>query len=209
MGNVAPEVSTADYLKAVGIIKSGGVVAFPTETSYGLAVDPFNEAALKKLFSLKGRASDKAILVLIENPDSLSSFTGVIPEIYRKLMDGFWPGPLTLVFEGQSKLPGLLTDVRGTVGIRWSSHPVACRLAGLSGGVITGTSANLSGLPAAVTADQVAEIFPEGVDFIIDGGPVPGGKGSTIVGRDIQADTLCLIRDGSIPFMDITAEITG
>ena len=206
MANTAPAVSVADYERAAGIIRSGGIVAFPTETFYGLAADPFNSEALARLFSLKKRTSGKAILVLIEKPDSLSLLTLGIPEIYRKLMETFWPGPLTLVFEGQGQLPELLTDTRGTIGVRWSSHPVACRLAGLTGGVITGTSANLSGLPAAVTASQVGEMFPDGVDFIIDGGTVPGGKGSSIVGRDIQTGSLNCIREGSIPFAEISAK---
>jgi len=209
MGFTAPAVPAVDYEKAAGIIRSGGVVAFPTETFYGLAVDPFNGNALDRLFSLKERSSSKAILVLIESPDRLSLLTGEIPETYKRLMEKFWPGPLTLVFEGLATLPGLLTDARGTVGIRWSSHSVACLLAGISGGVITGTSANLSGRPAAVTASHVEEMFPDGVDFIIDGGRVPGGKGSSIVGRDNQTGSLCLIRDGSIPFREISAEIAG
>ncbi len=209
MGFTDPAVPVADYEKAAGIIRSGGVVAFPTETFYGLAADPFNRKSLVRLFSLKERTPGKAILVLIDNPDHLSLLTDKIPETYHRLMERFWPGPLTLVFDGIGKLPGLLTDARRTVGIRWSSHPVACRLAGISGGVITGTSANLSGQPAAVTANQVEEMFPEGVDFIIDGGPVPGGKGSSIVGLDNLTGSLCLIRDGSIPFRKISAEISA
>lgn len=206
--NPAPAVSAGEFERAARVVRSGGIVAFPTETFYGLAVDPFNGKALERLFALKNRATDQAILVLLEKPECLSLLTGAIPEIYRKLLDRFWPGPLTLVFEGQGQLPALLTDVRGTIGARWSSHPVACRLAGLVGGVITGTSANLSGQPAAITVEQVKEMFPVGIDLVIDGGAVPGGKGSTIVGRD-QAGSLKMIRDGSIPFAEISAVVAG
>ncbi|MDT8335179.1 MAG: L-threonylcarbamoyladenylate synthase [Desulfurivibrionaceae bacterium] len=200
-------VADAELLRAAAAVRGGGVVAFPTETFYGLAVDPFNCIALDRLFQLKNRPRDKPVLVLIDEPDSLGRLVRETPERYRKLIDRFWPGPLTLVFAGTGKLPSLLTDRLNTVGIRLSSHPAARRLAAAAGGAITGTSANPSGFPAAVSASQVKEMFPAGIDYIIDGGRVPGGSGSTIVGLD--GGGVKLIRAGAIPYEDILAGLAA
>lgn len=200
-------IAEEDFLRAAAVIKKGGVVAFPTETFYGLAVDPFNVMALERLFHLKGRSPDKPFLVLIDKIESLGLLVRETPDQYRNLITEFWPGPLTLIFTGLEKLPGLLMDSSGTVGVRLSSHPVARRLAEAAGGAITGTSANPSGLSAAVNASGVREMFPVGVDYVIDGGVVPGGPGSAIVG--IGSGGLKLIRDGTIPFQEIIAKFSG
>lgn len=199
-------VSDEELAKAAVVIKGGGIVAFPTETFYGLAVDPFNDEALDRLFRLKGRSLDKPVLVLVDKLESLRQLVKETPDLYRGLITDFWPGPLTLVFAGLEQLPRLLIDSSGTVGVRLSSHPVARRLAMAVGGVITGTSANPSGRPAAVTASQVKKMFPSGIDFFIDGGSVPGGSGSTIIGT--EGDELKLLRNGSVPYEDILVSIT-
>lgn len=198
-------VSDEELARAAAVIRGGGVVAFPTETFYGLAVDPLNDEALERLFRLKKRSRTKPVLVLIDKIESLGRLVKETPEQYHTLIAGFWPGPLTLVFAGLTGLPALLTDSRGTVGVRLSSHPLARRLAKAFSGVITGTSANPSGLPPAVTAAQVKELFPVGIDYILDGGQVPGGAGSTIIG--VEGDGLQLIRDGNISYEDISAAI--
>lgn len=198
-------VPDEELARAAEVLRGGGVVAFPTETFYGLAVDPFNNEALERLFRLKERSRAKPVLVLIDKIESLGRLVQVTPEQYHALIAGFWPGPLTLVFAGLTRLPALLTDSRGTVGVRLSSHPLARRLAKAFSGAITGTSANPSGLPPAVTPAQVQELFPVGIDHIIDGGQVPGGAGSTIIG--VEGDGLQLIRDGSISYEDISGAI--
>jgi L-threonylcarbamoyladenylate synthase len=200
-------VADRELARAAAVIDGGGIVAFPTETFYGLAVDPFNKAALERLFRLKSRSLDKPVLVLIDRLASLDGLVSGIPDQYRDLVDQFWPGPLTLVFAGRPQLPNLLVDSEGTVGVRLSSHPVARRLAEAVGGTITGTSANPSGLPAAVTSAQVEEMFPTGIDYIVEGGRVPGGSGSTIVGTD--GPGLRLIRAGTIPYEKILAAVAG
>ncbi|MFO7605312.1 MAG: L-threonylcarbamoyladenylate synthase [Desulfurivibrionaceae bacterium] len=200
-------VTDQELARAAAVIGGGGVVAFPTETFYGLAVDPSNAAALDRLFRLKKRSPDKPVLVLIDEIATLSELVSEIPDNYRKLMDQFWPGPLTLVFPGRARLHGQLVDSDHTVGVRLSSHPLARRLAGAAGGTITGTSANPSALPAAVTADQVQEMFPAGIDYIVDGGRVPGGTGSTIVG--LEAGELKLIRPGIISYREIVAAVVA
>lgn len=197
-----PEVSETRLAKAVRVIREGGVVAFPTETYYGLAVDPFNEAALARLFELKGRPYDKAVLVLVHDRDQLSRLVQEVPPVFGSLLDVFWPGPLTLVFPARPELSRLLTGGTGTVGVRISSHVVAARLLSVLDSPVTATSANISGGAPAITAAQVKEQFGSAVDYILDGGETPGGKGSTLVGCGV--DGRCrLLRDGVIPFSRI------
>jgi len=187
-----------DVRRAAEIIRAGGIVAFPTETYYGLAVDAFNVDALARLFKVKRRDADKPVLTLIPAIDQLPRLVKNVPAPFRTLMELFWPGPLTLVFEGHNNLPGLLTGGTGTIGVRISSHPVAQLLVEAVGVPITATSANISGNVPAVNANQVEKQLGSNLDLLIDGGETPGGKGSTIIGwRD---EELILIRDGVIPF---------
>jgi len=190
--------SDSDYQRAVSLLARGKIVAFPTETFYGLAVDPFNEQALTALFRLKGRPLHKPFLVLVQNEGQLLQLTDSIPSVYRPLMKSFWPGPLTLVFPARSGFSSLLTGNRGGIGIRISPHPVAKRFGQLWGGPMTATSANLSGMPAARTADEVRRFFDDGVSHILDGGQTPGGMSSTVVGLD--CGKLQLFRAGAVDF---------
>jgi len=184
------------------------VVAFPTETSYGLAVDPLHPAALARLFALKGREEGKPVLVIVDDLAQLAGLTAWIPPVYRPLMARFWPGPLTLVFPAASAgLPALLTGGTGTVGARVSSHPVAARLVRAVGRPITATSANLSGLLPAASALEVIAQLGHGVDLVLDGGCTPGGPGSTVAG--LRDGVLCLLRAGVIPFVEILSHSVG
>ncbi|MDH4320115.1 MAG: L-threonylcarbamoyladenylate synthase [Desulfobulbaceae bacterium] len=203
----SPKVSAADLATAVRIIQQGGVVAFPTETYYGLAVDPFNVAALTRLFTIKERPRRKAVLVLIQDRGQLPMLASRVPVVFQPLLEVFWPGPLTLVFPALPGLSPLLTGGTGTVGVRVSSHEVAASLLVSLGGAVTATSANLSGRPPAVSAAQVAAQFGDAVDFILDGGETPGGKGSTLVGCGDDGRCL-LLRDGVIPFAKVE-EVVG
>lgn len=195
-----------EIASAAGALARGGVVAFPTETYYGLAVNPFVAGALDRLFALKQRAADKPVLVLIDELARLGELVREVPPLYQALMTRFWPGPLTLIFPGRSGLPGLLTDGSGTIGIRLSSQPLACRLAAAAGGVITGTSANPGGAPAASTADEVRAYFPADRLEILDGGRTRGGLGSTIVSA--EGGRLRLIRSGAVPFSELLAVVS-
>lgn len=188
-------------------LRAGEVVAFPTETYYGLAVDPFNQAALSRLFALKGRSSDQPLLLIIDNPAQLVGLVAEIPPIFPVLMERFWPGPLTLVFPGAPSLPGALTGYRGTIGVRVSSHPLARQLVRAFGAPITATSANLSGQPAAVTASGVHAQLGLDPGAILDGGETPGGQGSTILGY--HEGKVCLLRAGVIPFAQIEVALAG
>jgi len=187
--------------QACAILRAGGVVAFPTETYYGLAVDPFNQAALARLFTLKGRSSDKPVLLIVGQPSQLASLVAEIPPPFPLLMEKFWPGPLTLVFPGAASLPRRLAGPDGSIGVRVSSHPVARQLVRAFGQPITATSANLSGRsPAVAASGVVAQLGPE-VDTVLDGGETPGGQGSTLLGY--QEGKVCLLRAGVIPFFKI------
>lgn len=194
-------ISPSELARALAVIRDGGVVAFPTETYYGLAVDPFNRQALSRLFALKRRPPDKPVLTLVENREHLPLLARQVPDLYLPLMDAFWPGPLTLVFEALPTLPVILTGYTGTVGVRISSHPLARQLVAAAGQPLTATSANYSGQPPAVTPDEVVEQIGPDVDFVIDGGIAPGGKGSTIVG--LADGHLTELRPGVIPFAAI------
>ena len=191
-------VSASSLARAVACLQEGGIVAFPTETYYGLAADPFSEKALQALFHLKARDYRKPVLVLIHDDVQLGDIAESIPDMYRPLMDRFWPGPLTLIFPGRKDLLPLLTGGTGTIGVRISSNVVAMELCRRWGRPITATSANLSGLVPAISAEEVETMLGPGVDFILDGGRAPAGRCSSIVA--IRDDRLCLIREGQIDF---------
>ncbi|MEA2085353.1 MAG: L-threonylcarbamoyladenylate synthase [Thermodesulfobacteriota bacterium] len=187
--------------KGAAIIRQGGLVAFPTETYYGLAVNPYDHMALSRLFKVKNRNFDKPILTLIQDEGQTSLLASRVPCCYRPLMRTFWPGPLTLIFDGILTLDPLLTGDTQTVGMRISSNPVANALLTAVGKPITATSANISGRPATVNPREVEAQLGEDVDLIIDGGETAGGRSSTIVIG--CAGQLRLIREGVISFRDI------
>ncbi len=188
--------------RAVNIIREGGVVAFPTETSYGLAVDYQNEKALEKLYRIKQRSPEKALLVLVENREQLSQLVIDVPDEYQILMEKFWPGPLTLIFPARNELSTVLTGGSGTIGIRISPHPMASRLVSGYGKPLTATSANLSGNSPAKSAGEIRRIFKERVDFIVEEDTDLPGNCSTIVG--IQNSKLTILRKG---VLDLTQMI--
>ena len=190
-----------DLQQAVLVLRQGGVVAFPTETYYGLAVDPFNDQALERLFQLKKRPAQKPVLVLIDSQKRLPLLASEIPGQFRPLMERFWPGPLTLIFPARPNLSSTLTASTGTVGVRISSQPLAHSLTAMAGGVITATSANLSGLSPATTAQEIMTQFGHGLDWLLQGGPTQGGLASTIVAPCDKG--LTLIREGAIPFAEV------
>ncbi len=195
------EALAREVEKGAAIIRQGGLVAFPTETHYGLAVNPYDHMALSRLFKVKNRDFDKPILTLIQDESRISLLASRVPCCYRPLMRTFWPGPLTLIFDEISTLDPLLTGNTHTVGIRISSNPVANALLTAVGKPITATSANVSGRPATVNPREVEAQLGKDVDLIIDGGKTAGGRSSTIVTN--CAGQLKLIREGVISFRDI------
>jgi L-threonylcarbamoyladenylate synthase len=182
--------------KAANVILSGGVVAFPTESFYGLAVNGADEKAIRHLFIIKNRRSDRPVLVLIPSVEDLDRYVTHISETAEQLIKEFWPGGLTLVFEAGPLISPLLTAGTGKIGIRLSSHPIARALAQAADVPITGTSANISGQPACMHAREVLDSMGKDVDLILDGGKTKGGKGSTIL--DVTVIPPVILREGMV-----------
>jgi L-threonylcarbamoyladenylate synthase len=182
--------------KAVAILSEGGVVAFPTESFYGLGVDATNPHAIKRLFKIKQRDPGFPILILISSLSELPQYTASIPPEGERLGIEFWPGGLTMIFHSSPILPSVLTAGTGKIGIRISSHPLAIAITRALNTPITGTSANISGMPPCTRAEQVIECFGNEVDFILDGGTTEGKHPSTIL--DVTCDPPLLIREGIV-----------
>ncbi len=182
--------------QASQLILQGGVVAFPTETFYGLGADAGDVVALQKVFQIKGRAENKPLLLLLAGRTWVQDLVKKISPAAEALIERFWPGPLTLVFEASAHLPPILTANTGKVGLRVSSHPVTQALVQAVGRAITGTSANLSGQASPSLAAQVSQALGRKVDAILDGGKTAGGLGSTVL--DVSAVLPKIIRRGAI-----------
>jgi len=180
--------------KATDIIRTGGILAYPTETFYGLAADPTNDAALARIFDIKGRSFNNPIALIIAHRADLKGLAQYVPEEAEKLMSKFWPGPLTLLFNARANVSTKLTAGTGKIGARISSHPIAHALTRGLGRPITATSANLSGGHECTTAQQVISQIGAAIDLIIDSGATPGGKGSTIL--DVTKTPPLIIREG-------------
>jgi len=187
--------------EAVAYLENGEIISFPTETYYGLGVDPFNNNAVERLFSLKKREKNKAILLLVGDYQSIKDLALSIPEIYLPLIQKFWPGPLTLLFPAGKNINPLLTGGTGNIGIRVSSHPVAKDLLKVWKRPITATSANISGRPPASTVNNVSQYFKKSISCILDGGQSNCTNPSTIVG--VENDVLTIIREGQISFDEV------
>jgi L-threonylcarbamoyladenylate synthase len=166
--------------EAAGLLRGGGLVAFPTETFYGLGAAALDADAVARVFRVKGRPEDKALLVLVDSPEMAEALAVEIPQGARELMARHWPGPLSLVLRASPTLPHLLTAGTGTVGVRMPGHRVALALVRAAGCPVTAPSANPSGAPPATTAEAVRRYFGSRIDLILDGGATPGGSGSTI-----------------------------
>jgi L-threonylcarbamoyladenylate synthase len=182
--------------EAVAYLKKGGVIAFPTETFYGLGADAANEKAVENIFKIKGRAFNNPIPLIIGNKEDLADLVEDIPRAAEVLMARFWPGPLTLVFKASSRLDPGLTAGTGKIGIRVSSHLIATALAGALGKALTATSANLSGNKECTSAGEVIDQLGGSLDVMIDGGSTTGGLGSTIL--DVTCDPPRVLRHGAI-----------
>jgi L-threonylcarbamoyladenylate synthase len=181
---------------AARVLLEGGLVAFPTESFYGLAVDATREKAIERLFEIKGRDFDQPILVLIPQKKIPPDWVRHIPPVAGQLIKKYWPGGLTLVFEAGPSVSHLLTSNTGKIGIRCSGHPLARALARSAGVPITGTSANISGKSPCRSADEVVEALGGRVDLVLDGGKTEGTIGSTIL--DVTVDPPLILRRGLV-----------
>lgn len=188
---------TAEELKeAASILKDGGLVAFPTETVYGLGADGLNEEAAKKIYAAKGRPSDNPLIIHICNMDSLEDITAEIPDYGKRLAEAYWPGPLTMIFKKNSIVPYSTTGGLETIAVRMPAEPISRELIRMSGAYIAAPSANISGKPSPTLAKHVIDDLNGKVDMIIDGGSAVIGLESTIV--DLTGKIPVILRPGYI-----------
>jgi L-threonylcarbamoyladenylate synthase len=190
---------TAIIREAAELIRRGLVVAYPTDTVYGLAVDPRNADAVKRLFALKGRPESSALTLIAADLAQVDAVAELSADA-RRLAERWWPGPLTIVVRARAIVAAETLAGGATIGIRIADHRVAIALARDSDFPITATSANRSGERAAADAGAVAEALPE-VDAIVDAGPAPGGASSTIVNASVTP--VSLLRQGVVPWAEV------
>jgi L-threonylcarbamoyladenylate synthase len=197
----AAGLSDGAFEQILSFLRAGGVIGFPTDTSYGLGADPFNESAVMKIFEIKGRPEGKPILLLV---DSLAMASTVcdLSDQARALGERFWPGPLTMILPALENVPSFVTAGSGNVGVRWPSSDFALRLVRALGHPITATSANRSGIPSSVTAVEVCEQFGESLELVIDGGKLPARGGSTLL--DLTEARPRVLREGPIPESELS-----
>ena len=189
-------VSDRDIERAVAVLRAGGLVAFPTETVYGLGADASNEAAVRKIFEAKGRPATHPVIVHLADAAELATWVREVPRAAHLLARKFWPGPLTLILSRASRVSDVVTGGQDTVALRVPSHPVARRLLARFGGGIAAPSANRHGRVSATTAAHVRDEFGNAVECILDGGQTDVGIESTIV--DLSGSRTSLLRPGSI-----------
>ena len=194
-------VTDHEIEKAAQILRDGGLVAFPTETVYGLGANASNPAAVKKIFAAKGRPADHPVIVHIADTSELKHWAAEVPRAAWVLAEKFWPGPLTMVFKRAPKVSDLITGGQDTVGLRVPSHPVAQRLLKAFGGGIVAPSANRFGRLSPTTAQHVRDEIGTAVDLVLDGGASEVGIESTIV--DLTRETPAILRPGRISAQQI------
>lgn len=197
----APQRSVIEY--AARFIKHGEVIGIPTDTFYGLSADPFNLAAIERVFQIKGRPESRALPILVNSVEQAVTLARDIPDAFLTLASRFWPGALTLVVEATHRLPLKVTGNSGRVALRWADSRIATALIEAVGGPVTGTSANLSGQPSCTNAEQLVRQLGNNLSLILDAGDTGGVLASTIV--RIDGDEWSIVREGALPDSEIRA----
>ena len=193
--------------EAAGIIKRGGIVSFPTMCLYGLGADAFNTDAVNRVFRIKQRPFSKPLSVLVKDLKYLERLVRYIPPAASSIMENFWPGGITIVFEAKDTLPVNLVAGTGKIGIRLPEHTVASALVNEVEGPITGTSANISGNAGCSRVSDLDFLIADKLDLILDAGQLKGGRGSTVV--DVTTDFPRILREGTVSAKDIFAVLEG
>ena len=199
----------AELARAADLLRGGGVVAFPTDTIYGLGALADNSVAIDRIFKIKGRPITQALPLLAADEAQAVSVTRFVPETAKLLMARFWPGALTLVLPRAIWMSEMITAGGLTIAVRVPDHPLTIALIEAAGGPLVGTSANIHGHPNPITAGDVQSQLGNSVDLIIDGGQVHGGTESTVV--DVTVNPPRIIRQGAIAKEEIeqVVEITS
>lgn len=190
--------------EAARVIKTGGVISFPTQYLYGLGADALNADAVNRVFGIKHRSYKKPILVLVKSLEDLERIVRSIPPVASRIMEKFWPGRITIIFEAKETLPVNLTAGTGKIGVRLPEHPVAAALVNSIGGPMTGTSANIAGNAGCSRISDLDPRIAEKLDLILDAGPLKGGIGSTVV--DVTGEAPRILREGAVPSMAIFSQ---
>src|SRR5215470_11265962 len=191
----------ASIARAAASLRAGDLIAFPTETVYGLGADASRAEAVRKIFTTKGRPVDHPVIVHLHGADEIENWARAVPSGARKLAEAFWPGPLTLILPRGANVADAVTGGQDTVGVRVPSHPVARALIAEFGGGIAAPSANRFGRISPTSAQHVAEDLGDSVSLILDGGPCAVGIESTIVA--FAGDEPMLLRPGAIAAADL------
>ena len=197
----APNEAAENLAAAVDALKGGHVIVFPTETLYGLGADALNEAAVEKIFDLKGRDPRNPIPVLVADQEMLNTLVAKVPTTAQKLIDRYWPGPLTLVLPGRKHIAEALCNSAGGVGVRISSEPIATFLIKGLGRPLTATSANPSRKDPARTVEEAKRYFAGKVEVFVNGGTLTSKRGSTVI--EPLEDTIRIIREGEISAVEL------
>jgi L-threonylcarbamoyladenylate synthase len=197
----APQRDAID--EAARWIRLGNIVAMPTDTLYGLAADPFNTAAVARIFAVKGRAAARALPLVAADAAQIARHLGPLPELAVRLAGHFWPGPLTMLMPAARQLAHDVSGGTGKVGVRVPADEIARAVCAACGHPVTATSANVTGEPAPATPDEVERTLGDRVEFLLDAGPTRGGAPSTIV--DVTGGELQLVRAGAISWDEIHA----
>jgi len=182
--------------RGISILKQGGVVAFPTDTVYGLGAWANLYQAVERVYQVKERPRNMAFPLLLAHTSQISEVAESVPPVAWLLARSFLPGALTIVLHKSNSVPDIITGGGLTVAVRIPAHPIPVALAEGLGAPIVGTSANLSGRPSALTADEVYSQFGDKIDLVIDGGRCPGGRESTII--DVTGEAPVVLREGAI-----------
>ena len=191
--------------EAAGILRNGGIVAFPTETVYGIGARAYDEQAVRRIFAIKGRPNNNPLIVHVASIEQVDTLVADIPESAKNLMATFWPGPLTIVLPSSARVPKVVTGGLTTVAVRMPDHPVASTLIRLLGEPIAAPSANRSGRPSPTHVEHVRRDVGEDVDMVLDGGTCRIGLESTVI--DMSTDIPCILRSGAITIDMIQAAI--
>lgn len=189
--------------KAVKIVKEGGIIVYPTDTVYGLGCDPFNENAVKKLIKVKGERK-KPLPILASSIKDVEKIAFITP-LARKLISIFWPGPLTIVLKKKPVLPSIVTFGLDSVGVRVPRNSFTIELIKNCGGLLIGTSANISGATPCTSIEEVLKQLNQKVDLMIDGGKTEIGIGSTVI--DLTKKEIKILREGPISYEEIISAI--